>query len=503
MSGQSDSVSAEAPLAHRVVRGGLWVAASSYFIVGFGFLANLALTRILAPEDFGIFSLGYFFVSLIDLRPKIGINSALGHRKETTGELVGTHLALDVTAGVATLLLSSAAIPVLGAFGYSWDVIWVVLALAAAGIFSAIQSTAWVLLDKELRFGQTSIISMIAFSLSYGPGFWLALHGGGYWSLVALVAANSLLLLIGTWWAARAGLPHIWQLRWRFDRRVAGELLRFGGIVGVSTVAVTVVGQFDNFLVGTLAGVATLGFYDRAYRIAQWPSLLVTGVVSRSAFYTYARLQNDPVRLKKTVTMTVWLITTLALPLAVGIFASAPDLVRLLYGERWLASAVFLRFLVAYSVIRPLLDDAGSLFIATGRPRLSATVAGIQGLTLVAIGTPLTLQFGALGTCVAVGIAFAIGLGLTYRYVIQAIAVRLRDTLILPAIATLVALAGYLVLVRLVDFGAWPLVFTVLGKMLFASISYVAVAFGLRPRVMAERAAYVWRLVRASGDETR
>ena len=49
----SDRVSTsavETPLAFRVVRGGFWVAASSYFNIGFGFLANLILTRLLAPR---------------------------------------------------------------------------------------------------------------------------------------------------------------------------------------------------------------------------------------------------------------------------------------------------------------------------------------------------------------------------------------------------------------------------------------------------------------------
>ena len=49
------------PLAFRVVRGGLFVAASSYFNIGFGFLANLLLTRLLAPEAFGTFALAVFF----------------------------------------------------------------------------------------------------------------------------------------------------------------------------------------------------------------------------------------------------------------------------------------------------------------------------------------------------------------------------------------------------------------------------------------------------------
>jgi len=47
------------PLAFRVVRGGLFVAASSYFNILFGFLANLVLTRLLAPEALRTLSLPY------------------------------------------------------------------------------------------------------------------------------------------------------------------------------------------------------------------------------------------------------------------------------------------------------------------------------------------------------------------------------------------------------------------------------------------------------------
>jgi len=47
--GMSAGISVEEPLAFRVVRGGLFVAASSYFNILFGFLANLVLTQLLAP----------------------------------------------------------------------------------------------------------------------------------------------------------------------------------------------------------------------------------------------------------------------------------------------------------------------------------------------------------------------------------------------------------------------------------------------------------------------
>ncbi len=484
------------PLAFRAVRGGLWVALSSYFNFGFGFLANLALTRILAPEHFGVFALAFFFFSLLNLRPKIGVGYAFGQRRETTGELLGTHLGLELGAGLLTLLVAAGAVPVLRILGYSWDVSWAVLVLAVAGVSDSLLGTAWVLLDKELHFGRTSLVSSLVFPLSYLPAFWLALHGGGYWSLLAQNASYAMLLLAAMWWVARRQLPHVWRLRWRFDRRVAVDLVRFGGPTGLASLAWMLSGQFDNFLVGTFVGMAALGFYDRAYRIAQWPSMLVTGVLVRAAFYTYARLQDDPVRLKKTVTMSLWLITTLALPLAIAIFAAAPDLVRLLYGERWLPTAPILRFLIAYSVMRPLSDDANSLFIAVGQPHLTLIVAVVQATTLALIGTPLTLRYGVLGTCVAVAVMFAVTLSLTYYYVsARVVAIDLWDSLGLPALATVLALAAYAGLARSLGLSGWPLLGRVVAVASFTAGTYVATVLLLQPRTTLERVAYVRRLL--------
>jgi lipopolysaccharide exporter len=487
------------PLAYRVVRGGLWVAASSYFNVGFGFAAGLVLVRILTPEHFGIFALAGFFFSLINLRPKIGVGQAFAQRETITGDLVGTHLTMDVSAGLATLALAAVALPILPAIGYSLDLAWVLLALAGVGVSDSLMTTAAVLLDKELQFGRSSLVSSIVFPFSYAPAIWLALQGAGYWSLVAQSATYSACLLLAMWLVARSQLPLVFRLRWTFNFRTAKDLLRFGAVVGFAGMAALLVTQFDNFLVGTFVGVAILGFYDRAYRIAQWPSTLVSAVVSRSAFFTYVRLQNDSERLQKTVTMTLWLITMGALPLALGIFAAAPDLIRLLYGERWLSSAIFVRFLVVYSVLRPLGEDAGSLFVAVGRPRLTLFVALVQAATLVVLGTVLTLLFGAVGTCVAVGVTFVCGIVLAYVNVVKVVALRIWSSLGYPAVASLIALASYALLVRVVDMDPWVLPVQVLCKVLFTTVLYFALMLALQPRNTVERATYVWRLALGRG----
>lgn len=486
----------EQPLATRVVRGGVAVALTAYGLTLFGFLANIILTRLLDPTDFGIFALGLFFFSILNLRPKLGIDQAFAQRQNTTAETSGTFALLSLASGAASLFLAFLAVPILAAIGYSPPVVWVMLALATVGMSDSAMGIAWVHMDKALMFGRVSVVTAIVFPLSYLPGFYLALHNGGYWSLVAQNATYAILLLIGVWWSFRRNLPRVWQMRWKFSGVLAKEFLRFGTVVGLATIAATVVYQFDNYLVGTVVSTAALGFYDRAYRIAQWPTLLVTTVLSRTAFYAYSQLQNDIVRLTKTVTMSLWLITTLALPVALGIFITANDLVLLVFGEKWLPSALFVRFLVTYSILRPLLEDANQLFIAVGHPKRTTTVSLGQAAALVLAATPLTFAYGAQGTAIGVGVAFVVGLILTYYFVRRTVpSLSLSEAFVVPAVATVVSLAAFLVFAQMIDLSLLPLVSRVLLEAGFAAVVFFGVTFLLRPRLTLDRATYVWRLL--------
>jgi lipopolysaccharide exporter len=491
-----NEISPYSRLAQRTVRGSLWVAIGAYFNIGFGFLATLALTRILAPEHFGAFSYASFMFGLINLRMRISVSQGFIQRKEVTPELIGTHLALGCALGAGGLLLAGIAAPIVRALGMRWDVVWLVMALAGLSLVDSFNSTAMQLLNRELHFGWTSLVQSIAFPLSYLPALWLALHGGGPWSLFAQHLAYILLMLPFMYWILRRQVPQLWQMRWRFDKAVARQLLHFGAQVGLASFASLCVGSFDNFLIGTFVNLETLGYYDRAYRLAQWQSLLVADVLAKTSIYAYARMQDDPVRLKKSVTMAFWLISTLGLPIAAGMFIAAPDLIVRLYGARWLSSVIYLRFLVVLAVVQPLMGDAGRLFIAIGKPRLSMIIAAVEAGVLIVIGTPLTLLFGAVGTCVAVALTFLVGLILTYRYIRRVMDIDLWEIWITPGLAALLVVSGYFLGIRPLTLNAWP----VLGRLAFQGgyvlLSYFGLLMLLQPRGTTEKVQYVWRLLR-------
>jgi PST family polysaccharide transporter len=476
--------------ASRAVRGVAYVLVSSYTNMGMGFVTTILLTRLLAPEDFGAVALGAFLLGLLDVRTKLGLDYAFMHRQPTTEDLVGSHLSLQLGLAGLGLALAGAVRPLLLALGYSPQVASAVLILALVGLLEAGGTTARNLLEKDLRFGRSTPVVTGALAASYATSIVLAWRGFGYVSLLVGNAVNAGLGTLGFWLFAGA------RPRLRLERSTLLFLLRYGAALALGSYATIFVLQFDNFLVGTLVGVATLGYYERAYKVAQWPTGLVTHIVARVSLPFYARLQGDPPRLARAFGMTLWLIAAVALPLALAIFATAPDFVRLLFGEAWLPTALYLRFLVAYSVIRPLLDDAGALFVAPGHPEKATAVQVAQAAALIATATPLTLAFQARGTAVGVGLAFLVGVALTYRYVTGLIPLPLGQVLRGPALGTGAAL---LAVAWVAWTGGpargWPLLPRVLAHGACVAGAFYIVLAACEGRALGERARFLWGLL--------
>jgi PST family polysaccharide transporter len=490
-------------LAQRAVRGSVWLAAGSYFTIAFGFLANLVLTRILVPDDYGIFAYAMFFVTLLNLRARIPFGYGFIQKKETTPELIGTNLVLNLVFSLGGLLLVGLASPVIFSLSSReegihdpWMVVWFALALASAGIIDSIANTAGALLNREFHFGWPSLANSIAFPLSYIPAIILALRGWGAWSLLAQNLVYIFLQILLLTFISYRKVPYLWKMRWRFDWNLAKELIRVGITISIGSLASYLVGTFDNFLIGTFVGLDTLGFYDRAYRLAQWPTLLVTGILVKITIYTYARLQDDPARLKKAVTMSFWLITSLGLPIALALFVAAPDLISWWYEPRWLPSATFLRFLVVFGIVQPLIGDAGVLFIAVGKPKLSVIISFAEAAVLIVFGTLLTIIYGAYGTCVAVGLAFLTGLVLTYIYTRRIVALDFWQSWGAPLLAALITVTGYWFLIRVVAMNTWPIYISALVKAGYAAVTYVAIILCLQFSSTIEKVQYVWKLWR-------
>lgn len=471
------------------------MALGQYAIMLISFGAMVALARLLEPEDFGIFAMAYFFFTLLDVTGKLGLDYSLMHRQETAGATLPTHFLTALSLSGASLVVMAIAALALPNLGYEAQIGQALLILGIFGSVQAMGITSQIVLEKELRFHRTVPVSVTSLLVANLLAIYLAWAGWGPWSLVAREGISMALLTLGMGilspWA-------FWKKSMKFDGEVARWFLRYGLRVTLGSIATIGLLQFDNFLVGSIIGMAALGFYDRAYRLARLPTGLVTHIASRVSLPVYAQVQNDRPRLSFAFRLTLEAILALSLPIAIILFAAAPEVVSLLLGDRWLPAVPLLRLLAAYMVLRPLQDDVGALFSATGQPGTMSFILVIEALALVTVATPLTIALGSFGTALGVDIAFALGVVLAYWRIKNTVDLAYLQVFLPSGASALAGLAAWFAVVEVFDLSALH----VFARFIIIAVTVLLVYTGflaaIDRRRLRERAVYLWNLARGA-----
>lgn len=475
------------------VRNTVWVTLFSYASQAVGFGAMLVLARLLGPEVFGVFALGNFWASMLNLRSKSGLRYSVIRQPVTTGELLGTAYTLDMVLAVITIALSAGALFALPMFNYAFEVGVVALVMAGLeALFILFVGAKSYELEREMQLSRVGLVGIGASLVSYAVAIILAYAGFGIWSLLAMNIITSVVTIAGVLWVYHKRIPSGARQERKFSQQTAKALLNQGLPAGVADLCTgTIVSQYDNFLVGTFIGPTTLGFYDRAFRTAQWTNILFSGSLQRVSLVTFPKLQHDMPRLTHAVRLYMWVLMILCVPVVLAVVVSAPDLILTLYGPQWAESAFFLRFMAAYALVTPFSGLASIVSYSLGNTRLMLTLAIAQAIAIVALGTPLTLWLGTIGIVVAVGLTNAIGFGISYRFIFGHLPLSAR-AVFGPALGAIgVALIATYLLFSIPGWSTLPPFVRLILSAGVSSGTYMAVLFVLRPGEMIERVRYL------------
>jgi len=148
-------------------------------------------------------------------------------------------------------------------------------------------------------------------------------------------------------------------------------------------------------------------------------------------------------------------------------------------------------------------ENAGSVLVAIGKPRLNTMVILGQVVILAVGGLPLTLVWGAVGTCIAVGIAFTVGIVLMYRPLIRGLAVDVASIFGIPAAIGVVVLLGYAMLSYTTALNDLSLVLRLAIKVAYTLSVFYGLVAVLQPRMVATRVSYFWGTLQGREVRTR
>jgi O-antigen/teichoic acid export membrane protein len=380
-----------------------WMLLDRLLRLGVSLFVGTWVARYLGPSDYGTLNYGVAVNAILGMIPTLGLESLLrrelARHPEQEGVLVGTTFGLKLGAGFATCLLTVA-----GA--------WLLEPQATLRFVIAMSSLTHLLhaaivfdvrFQARLQSKWNFLAQNTAFILATLARIGLILSHAGLEMFVVLIVLEPPLAALLQYLAYRQTGGRL--AGWRWDGRVARQLLRESWPLAFAFIAAALYQRVDQLLVVQLSGVAESGRYAAATRILELMTFVPVALVTSFAPALAREFAAGPAghfagRARRLCRLTA----LLSLALAAGTALAAGVMVRLLFGP---AYAETQGFILVLSLAFPA--------IALGAARDQILIAeGLTGMqlraTLVGVGLNLALNFlliprwgglGAAATAVA------------------------------------------------------------------------------------------------------
>jgi O-antigen/teichoic acid export membrane protein len=149
---------------------------------------------------------------------------------------------------------------------------------------------------------------------------------------------------------------------------------------------------------------------------------------------------------------------------------TAPELVQLLLGERWLPMLSTFQLMIVYTLVDPLTVVAGNLLMATGHPGAITQVRAVQLLVFVPSVIGLGRWQGIEGVALAADLMVLLGMVLLFAHTRRFVDYSLRALWFWPSAGLMSTTIAVLMLPGVWErFSLWG---RLLGKGVFISILY-------------------------------
>lgn len=368
------------------IRGAVWT------VIGYGssqvlrFGSNLVMTRLIAPELFGLMSLVYVFITGLHLFSDLGINaSVIQSKRGDDPTFLNTAWSLQVLRGLV-IWLGALAVAIPAAQIYQEPQLLLLIPVVGFNtVLAGFNSTAIVTLNRHLSVKQLALYELSGQLVSVTVMLTWAYFNPSVWALVAGGMSSALFQLI-----ISHRLNPSFRNHFAWDAQSVKELISFGKWIFLSTVLTFLSTQADRLILGKLFPLALLGVYGVAFTLSDIPRSLLLAISGKVLYPTYSKLVDLPRHEVRAKILRNRLPILAVLAVGLATLAGFGDfIVTALYREEYSADASWMLPLLALGAWPIMMSQTvDPVLFALGKPQYVA-LGSFFSFLFYAIGIPL------------------------------------------------------------------------------------------------------------------
>ncbi len=271
------SAPAAKSLFSRALRGSAFTAVAYALTQAMRLASNLVLTRLLAPDAFGVMAIVSVVLIGMIMFSDVGVSASISQSKRGDDPaFLNTAFTIHAFRGTMLWAVVCALAWPMAQFYSEPQLVWLLPAAGVTLFIAGFNPTRIDTANRHLLLGRVTALDLLAQAIGIVAMVALALVFKSVWALVVGSIIGSLAKLVLMWFYM-PGEPN----RFHWDKTSGHELIHFGKWIFMSTACGFALAQGDKAVFGHYLTSAQLGVYNIGFFLASFPLLLARAVNSR------------------------------------------------------------------------------------------------------------------------------------------------------------------------------------------------------------------------------
>ena len=375
----------------RILQGGGVLTLGSFTENLLRFIRNMILARLLAPDAFGLMATIMATAATAEAFAEVGLTqSIIQNKRGADKEFLNIIWWLASLRAIALYMVAYFATPFISNFLNIHESTTIMRTAFTVILFRGFTSPNIYLLQKELRFTKWVLLTQGASCLGVLVAIVSAFYLRNVWALVLGYISEAFL----TFAFSYIFYPLI--PRFKFNSSHASEIIGFSKKVFGLPILMVIYYQADNFVIGKVLSIGTLGLYFLARNLAELPNTIFSKI-SPVLLPAFSLMQDDKVKLKKTLLKLTEIVATFGLPFFIFFIVFSRPILSLIYSPTYstvsIPFSIFSIFVFLYLLSALIMN----VVFATGDPDKHRTASMVRTISFLIVLYPATKYFGLIG----------------------------------------------------------------------------------------------------------
>jgi PST family polysaccharide transporter len=341
--------------------------------------STMILAALLTPADFGLVAIATLINALSKILVDMGLGKAVIHQQTDVEDAASVSFWLNTLMSVVLYGLLWLTAPWISLAYHNDKVTSVIRVAAIFLLLGGLSTIPKALLRRNMEFQQLFWVNSSFLIVQAVASVILALCRLGYWAIIYGELIGMLTSTVIVWSTVH------WRPKFVIRFSAMRSMLNFSKWIMIAGLQNWMFLYADNAIAGLFLGVQGLGTYSLGFNIAILVPAFAAASIGDVAYPTFCKLQESPDEIGRNLITLQKFLGALLFPLALGLAALAPSIIKLLYGNRWqdLGSVIGLLILMpGLGYIWSLNEHA---YQAVGRPDIWIRISTLSLFALCPI----------------------------------------------------------------------------------------------------------------------